>query len=122
MKKLKKIFLLYCIAVLTLSLAACSDISDLQAVKPETAVSETDAASDETESTPAASESDPIQDDIQIEDIPDYSGEPYVAVNHNEPTFSEDELTTTSFEYYSPLDDLDPLRHNRSLRRYRHYA
>lgn len=107
MKKLKKLILIYCTAVLALSLTACSDISDLQAVMQETAVSETAAASHESESAPAGSEANAIQDDIQLDDIPDYSGEPYVSVNHNEPTFSEEEMTTTSFEYYSPLDDLD---------------
>jgi len=38
--------------------------------------------------------------------IPDYAGEPFVAVNGNVPTFTEDELTTDSYEYYSELDKL----------------
>jgi len=40
------------------------------------------------------------------ETVPDYSGEPFVAINDNVPTFTEDELTTTSYEYYSDLDKL----------------
>jgi len=40
------------------------------------------------------------------ETIPDYSGEPFVAINGNVPTFTEDELTTSSYEYYSALDEL----------------
>lgn len=40
-----------------------------------------------------------------LDSIPEYSGEPYVAVNDNEPDFSEEDLTTTSFESYSELDD-----------------
>ena len=35
-----------------------------------------------------------------------YNGEPYVAINENTPYFTDDDLTTTSFETYSPLDDL----------------
>ena len=35
-----------------------------------------------------------------------YNGEPYVAINGNTPYFTDDDLTTTSFETYSPLDDL----------------
>lgn len=41
-----------------------------------------------------------------ITSIPDYSGEPYVAINDNVPGFTEDELTTSSYEYYSDLDGL----------------
>lgn len=39
-------------------------------------------------------------------DIPGFSGEPYVAVNDNVPGFTADELTTSSYEYYSDLDAL----------------
>ncbi len=40
------------------------------------------------------------------DDIPPYSGEPYVAVNDNVPFFTDGEITDESFEYYSPLDIL----------------
>ena len=38
--------------------------------------------------------------------LPDYSGDPYVAVNDNVPYFTEDDYTTNSFESYSDLDAL----------------
>ena len=42
-----------------------------------------------------------------LKDIPAYSGEPYVAVNNNEPLFTDDEKKNDrSFEEYAPLDDL----------------
>lgn len=41
---------------------------------------------------------------ISIEDVPEYSGQPYVIINDNEPYFDEKDLTTQSFEEYSPLD------------------
>lgn len=42
-----------------------------------------------------------------LKDIPAYSGEPYVAVNNNEPFFTDDEKQDDqAFEEYSPLDDL----------------
>ena len=41
-----------------------------------------------------------------IYDIPEYSGEDYIILNNNVPNFSESDLTTTSFEEYSPLDSL----------------
>ena len=39
-------------------------------------------------------------------DVPAYSGEPYTAVNNNEPSFTSDNLTTEAFENYSELDAL----------------
>lgn len=39
-------------------------------------------------------------------DVPAYSGEPYTAVNNNEPYFISDNLTTEAFENYSELDAL----------------
>lgn len=39
-------------------------------------------------------------------DVPAYSGEPYTAVNNNEPYFTSDNLITEAFENYSELDAL----------------
>ena len=41
-----------------------------------------------------------------VEEIPEFSGEPYVPVNGNVPLFVEEEYTTESYEYYSELDEL----------------
>ncbi|MBR6772240.1 MAG: DNA/RNA non-specific endonuclease [Clostridia bacterium] len=38
--------------------------------------------------------------------LPEYSGAPYVAVNGNVPDFKDEQLITTSYEYYSELDYL----------------
>lgn len=43
---------------------------------------------------------------INLSSIPDYSGSPYETINGNEPYFSEDEYTTSSFDYYADLDEL----------------
>ena len=43
---------------------------------------------------------------ISLEDIPAYSGQAYVAVNGNEPSFTEEDLTDSSYEFYSDLDYL----------------
>ncbi len=44
--------------------------------------------------------------DFDLNTIPEYSGEAYVAINGNEPEFTEDDLTTKSYEFYSELDHL----------------
>lgn len=41
-----------------------------------------------------------------IEEIPEFSGTAYVAVNGNEPFFLPEEITDKSYEYYSELDEL----------------
>ena len=43
---------------------------------------------------------------VDMENIPEYAGEPYVVINRNQPSFSEDERTTDSYESYSELDYL----------------
>ena len=41
-----------------------------------------------------------------LQDIPAFSGEPFVVINQNEPEFSPEDLVDESYEYYSPLDSL----------------
>ena len=41
-----------------------------------------------------------------LETIPDFSGEPYAALNGNVPSFTDGELTDSSYESYSQLDSL----------------
>ena len=51
--------------------------------------------------TPAASAAP-----VSLEDIPAYTGSPYIALNGNQPEFEEGDLSSESFETYSPLDSL----------------
>ncbi len=58
---------------------------------------------------------DDIQDFIRndyshsyaLDNIPAYNNQPYVIINNNEPNFSQEDMTTTSFEKYSDLDSLN---------------
>ena len=43
---------------------------------------------------------------ISLDDIPEYSGAPYVEINGGKPFFKTSEITTTSFEDYSEPDAL----------------
>ena len=43
---------------------------------------------------------------VELSDIPAYSGYPYVAVDNNIPSFTEEEYVTESFELYGDLDSL----------------
>ncbi len=44
--------------------------------------------------------------EFSLSDIPEYDDSPYAVVNDNVPYFTESDLTTTSYEYYSELDSL----------------
>lgn len=39
-----------------------------------------------------------------MQNIPDYSGNPYVVIDNNKPSFTENDYTTNAFETYSDLD------------------
>lgn len=42
-----------------------------------------------------------------VMNVPEFSGEPYVVINNNEPEFSDDDLTSHAYEFYSELDSLE---------------
>ena len=46
------------------------------------------------------------QPSFSLEDIPEFSGEPYVVLEYNQPAFTQEDLTAGSFEEYTPLDVL----------------
>ena len=85
-------------------------------IADETSVSEASDTAEAPESS-AAEESIQSAEDVSPQhagtetqfsygSIPAYSGSPYVAVNENIPYFTDEELTTQSFETYSELDSL----------------
>lgn len=43
---------------------------------------------------------------VELDSLPAYSGEPFVAIHDNQPAFDPSELTEESFESYSELDEL----------------
>lgn len=43
---------------------------------------------------------------ISLDDIPAYSGNAYITIHDNIPSFTDDDITATSYEYYSELDEL----------------
>lgn len=91
--------LLLVVGIITTSFTACS-VDTLYS----SFVDEIESAYSEIDS--AATSSETI---ISVDDIPDYSGEPYVIINNNEPLFLSDGVEydlTTAWEEYSNLDEL----------------
>ena len=93
MKIGKKIRAIWCSLMLAFSLAACGSPDGSTAYSGNTADNSGDSSSS-------------VQTADTVEDVPDYSGEPYVEINDNQPEFEEYELTTVPFEDYSELDEL----------------
>ena len=60
----------------------------------------------EVESVAATQTQPSTEITLSMDSIPAYSGEPYVAVNDNVPEFRDTDLSTSSYEYYSDLDEL----------------
>ena len=82
MKKSRRtVFLAIWTLVLLLCTAGCAQTKDLAALTAD-------------------------QASYTLSDVPEYSGEPYVTLNENQPDFSEEDLTETSFEAYSEQDAL----------------
>ncbi len=75
-------------------------------------VSSTEINGSTTSSMPVTDESEfrttePVTPSFDLDSIPAYSGNPYVAINNNEPDFGEREKKLAKgYEYYSKLDSL----------------
>lgn len=104
-------------ASMLFGLAGCSDSaassSEVVSSSVESIAESTPAPTEAPMATPAPTEAptatpEPTPEPVKVTlaDISAYSGEPYVAINNNVPYFSDAEMTTTSFEDYSPLDSL----------------
>ena len=98
---MKRLFALLLALLMLLGLTACEEEEVELALDIAIAVIEELESSSETQA--AAGTSDAPQAE---EGIPEFSGEPYVAINGNIPFFVEEEYTTESYEYYSELDTL----------------
>ena len=84
-------------AVVSLSMSACGADGMAKNVSGDSVVAN-NASGTDSQSGEASVDS--------IEDVPEYTGEPYVEINENQPEFTEDQMTTKSYEDYSPLDEL----------------
>lgn len=90
MKNVKRILLTGLLILSLTGITACSGAA------PKTG-SQTDTGSQESVT---------VSGELEVSDIPEYSGEPYVEINGNEPDFDKDQITDESFEEYSEQDSL----------------
>lgn len=65
------------------------------------------AAQEQVETTPQEEQPQKVDaSTYTLDDIPTYSGEPYVEINGNVPNFTDEDKARDTFEKYSPLDYL----------------
>lgn len=127
---MKKVLpVLVCVAVLLFACGqngtkeepAQSETTSVSSVASEEAASATESKNaesgegegssvDETKSEETVSSSDASTstgaETVSLANIPEYTGSAYVAINNNQPFFTETDYTTEAFETYSNLDSL----------------
>lgn len=87
----KRLSIISLILVLLLSLTACGGSLTNGDVFPKPEITTTESTQNTT---------------VTLKDIPKYSGNPYIAINDNQPQFTSADYTTTAFEKYAELDYL----------------
>lgn len=86
-----------------------SELDSNSTTQSETVVDETtQGTEDQTNALEQTSEStkEITQEVVDVDQIPDYSGNPYIELNDNKPAFEEQDISTKEFETYSSLDEL----------------
>lgn len=105
----------FLLLALVLLLAGCRGPADIRgsgdaqesAVQEETAEQDADTAgNDAGDDSSGSGEGQKGELSSLFSEIPAYDGDAYVVLDDNEPDFSEEDLTTVSYESYSDLDGL----------------
>ena len=96
---MKKLIALLMAVLILFSFTACEEEEVVQALDIAIVVMEN--MEDRQDSGSLESEAS-----TSLVEIPEFSGDAYIAINGNVPFFVEEEYTTESYEYYSELDEL----------------
>ena len=96
-------FLTGLLLILSVCLTSCGNQGQTDSGKDNNTQSGTKEAAEDHSAEEKGLDSESY---VTVDDVPAYSGEPYVEVNDNQPEFTEEELTTVSYEDYSELDEL----------------
>ena len=110
MKKHFKIYALVLAFAMAFSLASCGSADIEEEKNQNTAVTEEEniqqKPASENQSKPQGSDVLKTVPEIGIDEVPEFSGSPFVVINDNIPSFSSDDMITTGFEDYSEQDSL----------------
>lgn len=107
MTKIKKT-LFPLLLTLCIILTACSNSSTPTTMAAENETSQSETVQQKDNPTTSTEETAQSADGtLSLDAIPPFTDKAYVVINNNIPYFTDDELSTTSFEHYSNLDSLD---------------
>ena len=93
MKKLLSLVLLLSLILTMVPGCAGYDLGDIEGIIGGI----TDVGSSQTDKGPSAA---------ALDDVPEFAGYPYAVINDNQPFFTDEEITTDAYEFYSDLDKL----------------
>ena len=95
---MQKITLFIFSIILSLSLLLSGCGGDNKKAEAPQNTTQSAQASKETSKTTANAQTETIDSQKLLAQIPPYSGKPYVTVNNNKPYFKDSDYTTTAFE------------------------
>lgn len=96
-------------SILAILLALCLSFALLSGCSASTEDQSTNEPVQEQTQEAQTTEEQPQKVDAStytLDDVPAYSGEPYVEINGNKPNFTDEDKARDTFEEYSPLDYL----------------
>ena len=103
MQKTKRIWIAFIFAI-TLTLCGCSKQEERNISISQEVNTQKKAHEQSKEQTSQEQQSEePV---IDLSNIPAYNGQPYIALNDNNPMFADADMITTSYEVYSNLDSM----------------
>ena len=108
-EKRNRILCLILAFLILVGLVGCAEVStDIEhTIAPTQAITEAPTEAPEPTEEPAPTvQPTETPEPIKVSDIPEYSGKAYISIFDNAPSFSDADLSETSFEIYSPLDAL----------------
>lgn len=98
----KSLKLISALILIIVMLTGCQAVNDT----PITATSTTKAVTQKAESTTTTTTQTTETEFYEVNNVPDFSGKPYIIINNNIPDFKKSDYTTTSYEKYGELDYL----------------
>lgn len=109
--KMKALAMMVCLALVMQSASGCGTTEPAQGTQETTddieeKTQEQTVTEEQEKSLPSTENATTIEETFDFAAVPAYDGKAYVAVNDNIPFFTEEELSSASYETYGELDPL----------------
>ena len=109
--KIRALAMMVCLALVVQSASGCGTTEPAQGTQETTddieeKTQEQTVTEEQEKSLPSTENATTIEETFDFAAVPAYDGKAYVAVNDNVPFFTEEELSSASYETYGELDPL----------------